>query len=178
MLNRRPSLRFTWLSTLVLVLGAGCHTPLISTEAGSYKSEPIERVVGERAGVGKQILLYIPNRVVDALDMVHAGVGIPLSIGPDIRITKWIQLALQAGVGVGVGWDDRSHMPAWASASATAAFGPWRSGVGAGGAPSIGDWEVGIGYSGLKFGVDLSEILDFVLGWFFIDILEDDYGYN
>lgn len=178
MTHRRPSVRLALLSVLILGLGAGCHTPLVRTEAGSYESEPVERVVGDRDGIVKQVLLYVPNRIVDAIDMVHFGVGLGLNLGPDIRITKWGQLALQAGVGFGVGYDDRSHNPAWASAAATAALGPWRTGAGGGSAPSVGDWEIAVGINALKFGVDLAEILDFVLGWFFIDILEDDYGYN
>ena len=178
MLNRRFPVRAALASALVLVLAAGCHTPLSATQAGSYETEDNERVVGEREGVGKQILLYIPNRLVDAFDMVHAGVGLGIPLGPDIRITKWLQLAFQAEVGVGFGWDGRSHPPGWATASVTTAFGPWRGGAGAGYAPHIGDWEVGVGLGATKVAVDLSEVLDFVLGWFFIDILEDDYGYN
>ena len=176
--NRRSPARTFLAATLVFALAAGCHTPLSATKAGSYESEPIERVVGTREGVGKQILLYLPNRIVDAFDMVHAGVGLGIPFGPDIRITKWLQLALQAEVGVGFGWDGRAHPPGWATSSVTSAFGPWRAGFGAGYAPHIGDWEVGVGLGANKVAVDLSEILDFVLGWFFIDILEDDYGYN
>lgn len=158
---------------------AGCHTPLIRTEAGSLEpSEPPYRETNERSGVVKQIALYLPNRIVDAFDMVSASVGVDLGIGFDVRVTRWVQLAAQAGVGVGVGYDDRSHRPAWANAAVTAAFGPWRGGAGAGSAPSLGDWEIGIASGANKFAVDLAEILDFVLGWFFIDLLEDDYGWS
>ncbi|MFT5286648.1 MAG: hypothetical protein ACI8TQ_002818 [Planctomycetota bacterium] len=178
MLNLRTVARFSISAVLILGLSTSCHTPLASTEAGSLVTERIDRDVSVREGFFTQILLYIPNRLVDAIDMVHFGVGVAIPVGVDVRITKWGQLALQAGVGVGIGYDDRSHSPAWASASATAAFGPFRTGAGTGSAPSVGDWEIGVGLPGMKIAIDLAEIVDFVLGFLFIDILEDDYGWS
>ena len=167
------------LLALALVLPtSGCHTPLVRTEAGSLESEEPYRQTNERSGVGKQIALYLPNRIVDTIDIVSLSVGLDLGLGFDVRVTRWLQFAAQAGVGVGVGYDDRSHRPAWANAATTVAFGPWRAGAGAGSAPSLGDWEIGIATGANKFAVDLAEVLDFVLGWFFIDILEDDYGWS
>lgn len=163
---------------LVLALAAGCHTPLIHTQAGSFESDDVPRVVSERPGVVRQVLLYVPNRIVDLLDVVHAGIGLGLGIGPDVRVTSYGQLALQAGVGVGLQWDDRAHSPGIANASATAALGPFRTGAGAGSAASIGQWEVGASAAGLKFAVDLEEVVDFVLGWFFVDFRRDDYGWE
>jgi hypothetical protein len=82
------------------------------------------------------------------------------------------------GAGIGVGWDDRFNHPVTAAAEATAAIGPWRGGFGVGNSPSIGDWEVGIAAPAAKIAIDLEEILDFVLGWFFIDFKRDDYGWE
>lgn len=167
------------IALIAMTFSFGCHTPLVRTEAGDLEaSEPAYRNTVERTGVAKQIALYIPNRIVDAVDIVSASVGLDLGLGFDVRVTRWGQLALQAGVGIGVGYDDRSHQPAWANAGATAALGPWRGGGGAGNAPSLGTWEIGLATGANKFAVDLAEIVDFVLGWFFIDILKDDYGWS
>ncbi len=168
------------LGLLVVALALGCHTPLIRTEAGSLESDgETARDVHERPGIGKQILLYLPNRIVDLVDTVHFPI-VPLSVGvgPDIRITRWLQLSAQVGAGAAVGLDDRSHEFFWVNTSATAALGPWRTGVGIGTAPSLGDWEVGVAGGATKFAIDLAEIVDFVLGWFFIDVRKDDYGWE
>jgi hypothetical protein len=160
-------------------LTAGCHTPLRHTAAGTFETTGEPRVVTARPGIAKQILLYLPNRIVDLFDIVKINfLPLGLSVGPDVRITRWGQVALQAGVGLGVQWDGRDHSPGVANASATAALGPFRTGGGAGEAASIGDWEVGVGYFGGKYAVDLSEVADFVLGWFFIDFKQDDYGWE
>jgi len=81
------------------------------------------------------------------------------------------------GAGVGVNWDNRFARPTYAWAGATWAFGPWRGGAGAGQVANVGAWEVGLGGVGGQVVVDLAEVADFILGWFFIDILKDDYGW-
>lgn len=164
----------------VLGLVGGCHTPMIWTEAGSYEHNDPYRPAHERSGVVKQVLLYLPNRIVDALEVVSFPIVWAQAPPPglDVRITRWGQLALQAYAGAAVGWDDRSHSPLWASAGTTAAFGPWRTGTGAGWVPSIGDWEVGVSFGATKVAIDLAEIVDFAAGWFFFDILRDDYGWS
>lgn len=43
---------------------------------------------------------------------------------------------------------------------------------------SVDDCEIGLGFAGMKVAVDAAEIVDFALGWFFLDILKDDYGWR
>jgi hypothetical protein len=163
---------------LLLLATPSCHTPLKSTDPGSYETEDFDRYVSHRPGIGKQILLYLPNRIVDSFDIVKGSIGLGVPLGFDIRITKWFQLALQTGVGIGLTWDGRDHTPLTATALATAAFGPWRAGIGAGSAPRVGSFEIGWGGPAGKLVIDVAEIVDFILGWFFLDIIKDDYGWE
>ncbi|MEQ8767127.1 MAG: hypothetical protein RL885_24665 [Planctomycetota bacterium] len=172
----RP-LRIVFLAALLLPL-SGCYLPFVRTEPGTYRSTGGPPEPGARSGVGKQIALYIPNRLVDLLDIVRVSLGPDLSLGFDIRVTKWVQLAAQAGVGAGVVWDGRDQMPVSYAAAATAAIGPFRTGAGSGEAPHIGDWEIGFASASGKFAIDPAEIVDFVLGWAYIDIMKDDYGWS
>ncbi len=163
----------------VMLLGlfcSACHSPLAYTDAGTYETHRGRKTGSKRDGVLKQIALFIPNRIVDAVDMVHAGLALGLGLGLDVRVTRWGQLAASADVGAGLQWDGRGHSPAVYDAQVTGALGPWRGGAGSGEVASIRDFEVGFGFGGTKLAIDLAEVADFALGWFFIDILEDDYG--
>lgn len=162
-----------------LCLMPGCHTPLAHTAAGTFETDDVpKRVVVAREGAWKQVGLYLPNRLVDTVDMVHVALGLGAGTGLDIRLTKWCQLAAVAGAGAGVAWDGRDHSPLIYAAFASAAFGPWRTGVGVGETMSIRPWEIGFGGTGGKIAVDLAEVVDFLAGWVFLDPLEDDYGWT
>ena len=163
---------------LAVTLLTSCHATTRRTDGHWRVTEEEGRVVVSRPGVLEQVIYYIPNRIVDALDIVNVSVGVGVGIPLDIRITRWLQFALSPGTGIGWTWDGRADSGPSYTAGVTWAFGPWRGGVGTGRVANVGDWEVGIGGgAGGKFVIDLAETLDFVLGWFFIDILEDDYGW-
>lgn len=168
------------LLVLVFLTTEACYTPFPHTEAGTYETEILpKRDKHSRQGVFKQIALYLPNRIVDAFDIVKLGlIGVGIPLGFDIRITRWGQLALQAGFGAGLVWDGRDHPPYTANAQVTTAFGPWRTGAGIGQVMHIGDFEIGWAGPAGKITVDVAEALDFVVGWFYLDLLEDDYGWS
>ncbi|MCB9899387.1 MAG: hypothetical protein H6825_15380 [Planctomycetes bacterium] len=162
---------------LASTLGA-CRSTVHRTDGHWNVTVEEPRVVLDRPGVVEQIVYYLPNRIVDAFDMINVSFGVGIGIPLDIRLTRWCQLALSPGTGIGWTWDGRADSDRFYTAGVTWAFGPWRGGVGTGRVSNVGDWEVGIGGgSGGKFVIDLAEVADFVLGWFFIDILEDDYGW-
>lgn len=173
-----------WVSlALGVMLLSGCHGPLSFTQAGTgvtvhLRGQQLRGSGLRRDGIVKQVALFLPNRVADLLDVVKLGLGINVGLGVDVRVTQWCQLAAEASVGVGLQWDGRDHNPGIANAQATAAFGPWRGGVGKGTVASIKPFEVALATGGLKFGVDFAEAADFVLGWFFIDFQQDDYGWK
>ena len=82
------------------------------------------------------------------------------------------------GAGVAINWDGRDHSPWGYAASGTAAFGPWRAGGGVGKTASIRPFEIAIAGPATKIAVDPAEMVDFLLGWFFLDIMKDDYGWS
>lgn len=161
---------------LFAALTAACHSPLARSRAGDHKTTG-KRHVYTRPGLARQIALYLPNRVMDLFEIVAVPIGVGIDLGVDIRLTRWVQVAAIAGVGAGLQLDSRTHSPWVAAAEKSAAFGPWRTGDGRGHVASIDDWEIAIAGSGMKVGIDLAEIADFALGWFYIDILKDDYGW-
>ncbi len=179
--GRRFAAGLLCLSLLVILAGggAGCRTPLSITEAGTFETKEGNRWAGtERSGVLKQIALYLPNRFMDMLDIVRFSFGVGLPLGFDIRLTKWAQLAASINPGVGVGWQGRFHDPAVYGVPYTAAFGPWRAGTGAGRALEIGAFEVGVDLTPIKVAIDFAEVADMILGWFFLDIVVDDWGWD
>ena len=52
-------------------------------------------------GAGKKILLYLPNRILDLLEVVLLGVHVGPGIGLDLRVTRFIQLAADTSADVG-----------------------------------------------------------------------------
>ena len=81
----RPLKRLALLgATCLLGLSlTGCYLPFVRTEPGTYRSSEGPPEPGARTGVGKQIALYIPNRLVDLLDIVRVSLSPGLSLGFD-----------------------------------------------------------------------------------------------
>ena len=161
---------------LLGALGA-CHGPLRQTDADGWHTWGGPPPPLHRPNFGEQVLLYLPNRVVDLMETVSVSFGVGVSPGIDLRVTQWGQLALQAGAGAGFQWDGRNTDPRIATAYVTAAAGPWRTASGTGRVAAVEPWEIAVGAGGQKFGIDLAEVADFLLGWFFLDIQGDDYGW-
>jgi hypothetical protein len=129
--------------------------------------------------VGHTILMYIPNRVLDAFDMARAGVNLGPGVGIQLKATDPIQVTFLSRISVGVGLESLRHMPVYASAEAAAAIGPLG-----------GDANLGLGWYqsptdirvelhpfivGAHVAIDPVEIADFILGFLTIDIRKDDY---
>ena len=135
-------------------------------------------------GVGHKILLYLPNRIFDVLDIVRARVRLGPGFAIDARVTKYTDVFLGAYKSIYVGLPGPRQIPRI----------PWpggiesRSGLAAGVAddtktsydsnPRYSSTEAGLGTQlvlvGAEVGVDAAEIFDFALGLLFIDFREDD----
>jgi hypothetical protein len=132
-------------------------------------------------GVGHTILLYIPNRIFDVLDIVRARLRVGPGVGITLRATELVDLKLGAWTSVFIGLRGPRLEPSI----------PWPVGLdsyaGAGASfleaesddYQYGKGEFGIGLHvllvGVDVGVDVLEIGDFVLGLLTIDFMEDDY---
>ena len=158
-----------------------------------------------KAGAGDTILLYIPNRIVDMMDVFSVTVGFGPAIGAELKATKYCSLGgevgftaqmvkginRQYGFAVENGWNASFLMISAENRERDESIGSvknyyyYSTGV-----PSIDPipydfhkgakdfWGVGAKLAAL---IELQaefhpvEIADFVLGWLFIDIKDDDF---
>ena len=158
-----------------------------------------------KAEAGDKILLYIPNRIVDFADMFSITLGFGPAIGAKVQVTRWCALGGEVGMTSQVvkginrqygfalenGWDASFLMITAEERDRTEAVGSvknyhyYSTGV-----PDIDRipydfhkgskdfWGVGGKLAALlevKAELNPVEIADFVLGWFFIDIKDDDF---
>lgn len=135
----------------------------------------------ERRSAGHVILLWLPNRIFDVLDIVRARVKVGPGIGFTVRATELADVKLGAWTAAWIGLRGPRMEPRI----------PWPVGVEtyAGAGVSVveaesdeqlyGHGEFGVGLHaalvGVDVGVDLLELGDFVLGLVTIDIGDDDY---
>jgi hypothetical protein len=130
-----------------------------------------------------KIVFYVPNRVLDVLDIVRFRVRFGPGIAADVRATEAASAfagsyaSVYAGlpgprnrpkVKLPVGFESRSGLQAsLIDATETGGVGP-----------DYGPAEFGVGvqaaFIGLDVGIDPLEILDLAAGFFFIDVRGDD----
>ena len=132
--------------------------------------------------LGHRLLFYIPNRIFDIFDPVRARLRVGPGFALDARVTRYGDLYVggYSSLFVGihgprtepaipwpVGFEARAGIKATSIADAATP------------GPAYGYGEVGAGFQaaivGVDVGVDAVEILDLVLGFFFIDLTGDDY---
>lgn len=135
----------------------------------------------ETKGVGHALLLWIPNRIFDALDIVRARVKFGPGFGFTLRATELLDLKLGAWEAGWIGLHGPRLEPVI----------PWPVGTEEYGATGFsifeiengdvlyGKGEFGVGVHvlivGADAGVDVLEIADFITGLFFVDLVEDDF---
>jgi hypothetical protein len=133
------------------------------------------------AGPIKSIVLYVPNRVFDILDIIRLRLRVGPGISAGVRATEVASLFLGA------------HSTVWAGlhGSRGKTTFPWIVGVESHAGAEVGPigpsatgcyfdpLEVGLELQplivGLNFGVGVFEVVDFVTGLLFIDLQEDDF---
>ena len=127
------------------------------------------------------VLLYLPNRIFDLLDIVRARLRVGPGFGLTLRATELADLKLGAWASVYVGLHGPRGEPSI----------PWPVGFDmySGAGVSVleveadeahyGRGEIGVGLHflivGVDVGVDVLEIADFVTGLVTIDLVGDDY---
>jgi hypothetical protein len=129
------------------------------------------------------ILFYLPNRIFDVLDVARARARIGPGVGVSARVTKPVSVTagFYASVFVGlpgprggpkipfpIGMENYAGADVSVMGVSTEGFGP-NYGVGEIGA------GVHAGVMGVDAGIDPVEILDLVLGFVFIDFMDDDF---
>ena len=133
--------------------------------------------LGKGGSWGSDVLWYIPNRLLDLIDIFRVDVGVGPSVGGVVRITKYAQFGyremLPASVRLG---DFGRKAPVLIETSNEFGIGP---AFVESADREICPAEIGVGadvlLAGVYGGVCLDEIVDFFGGIFFIDFKEDDY---
>lgn len=143
--------------------------------AEEKKAEPEPRREGH--GLIGTILWYIPNRVIDVFDMLRFGADVGPGIGLDGQATDALQARAIAQTSVGLGFQSLRHSPVQTGVQSALGVGP------VGGDAQVGGWyrsptDIRLGAHaaivGAHVAIDPVEIADFVLGFVFIDIRDDD----
>lgn len=131
---------------------------------------------------GHRLLFYIPNRIFDIFDIARARLRMGPGLAVDVRVTKYGDLyagaygtlfvgihgpRLEPRIPWPIGLESRAGIEATAVADVATE------------GPTYGYGEIGTGFQaaivGIDVGIDAAEILDLVLGFFFIDLTGDDF---
>jgi hypothetical protein len=172
---------------LVLSLTASCYT----TPSGRQP--------------GRWALMYPVNRALDLADIVSVGAGPVVGLSADVHATRALQIGAGGGAGVQAGWWPGRYAGLMAGGVTGVHFGPFSYAdvhFGEGGAEAaeireyklrgsncpgypvfqedLDYWAVGAkviaGVVGLEFDIHPTQIADALLGFLFIDIMQDDIG--
>ena len=140
----------------------------------------VEDVVGEPPVI-LQVVMWIPNRILDALDIVRFGVGAGPGMGVDVRATRLAQVSAMSGMAIGLGWQGHWNSPVMTDTRMFLAAGPVTLGSTSLN-PVFGwqrtDWEIRAEVHAAivlaEAAVDLYQVFDFMVGILFFDPGEDD----
>ncbi len=75
------------------------------------------------ASLGERLLLYVPNRLLDLLDVLHLGCAVGPGLGAEFHFTRRGRLGAIAGGDVGLAWLGRWTSPVECAAYARASVG-------------------------------------------------------
>lgn len=179
-------MKFAVLSLVALMFAAlpvGAAEP---PQTPDPQTPAVEQPVSPKDGhsIGHKLLLYVPNRIFDVLDIVRARVRLGPGLAIGARVTKLTDVYMGSYASVYAGLPGPRQTPKipWPvgleSRSGLAASVADATISGPGMDPNYSVSEIGggahVALVGVEVGVDPLEVLDLVLGIFFIDIRGDD----
>lgn len=134
-------------------------------------------------GIGWTVLMYVPNRVLDALDIVRARVRLGPGFAFGARATEYADVFVGTYASVYIGLPGPRgrrfpRLPVGLESKTGAELSLADVTVEAGLGPDYGTTEFGLGGQlgliGFDVGIDPLEIVDLVVGVFTFDLLDDD----
>ena len=177
----------------------------ILVEKSILGSNLTDRVADEKFPLWGSVLLYIPNRALDLLDLVTVEVGLCFGIGAKVQATDFVSIGAQASAGETLIGLNRRHLSARASVEEFVHLLPFGAGfLGETRAYTGGSYGIATSQAGIKSPTDSTyqrardfwavgaqaeavsvaatvqlhtmEIFDFLAGFVFYDPLKDDLG--
>ena len=152
--------------------------------------------------VGRRILFYLPDRILDLIDQLTFEINLGPQLGFEAYATRAIQVDAYIGSTLGIGWGQKKHIGIRNESLASLGLGPIAptalggAKFGTGGVGAHGNvillhgpwgrtyqnyrdyWAIGGRFGFLLVGATFEyhplEIVDFVAGWVFLDPLNDD----
>ncbi len=171
--------RRSLLAGLVLTAVAAFSPASMAQEA-----EPAPQEITEPKGVGHRLLFYLPNRVLDLLDVVRARVRIGPGLAVGVRATEWATVFIGGYTTVYVGLPGprgRAELPPLYGREVETGARLLITGDTTQGenSPRYAPDELGagaqLGILGADAGVSPAELLDFLGGFLLIDFRNDDF---
>ena len=137
----------------------------------------------KRPGIFHKIVMYIPNRILDVLDIVRCRVRVGPGVAVDVRATEAVNVFAGSYVSFYAGLPGprcrkMPKLPIGIESKTGAEVSVVDVSTGFGADPDYSPTEIGAGIHLLLVGVDVGidpwEIVDFVGGIFFLDPRNDD----
>lgn len=169
---------FKLIGILILVGCMGFADVVVAAEGDTKPASKSEEKEGH--SITHKILYYPLNRVLDVLDILRLNVGVGPGFGVNLRATKLAQVGVEnyftfrAGLGKGSGLlFPRYGLLYEESEVFTAGVGPLYTGGHQRGFTEVGA-TIHLAVIGIDVAVDLSEIVDLLGGFIFLDPKGDD----
>lgn len=178
----RPGFLLAAVSSIVL---AGCagnslgpqDSPGLPGETNN--AQPVPEPEPGPKGPAHTAALWLPNRILDVLDIPRAGVDVGPGIGFDGCVTHYLRIAAMTRTSAGIGYQTFRHPPAKFAHEEYVISGPKAAEAGLGANWYHQTWDVRIELHALLVGahvcVNVGEIGDFFAGIFTLDPMDDDY---
>lgn len=178
-------MRRTWIAGIAVSCLIGCATaPSPAPKFSFAAATSSEDSADEKVSSGHAVLMWLPNRVFDVLDIVRLRLRVGPGLGAGVRVTELADVTLGGWSSVFVGIPGPRGRPVinWPFGLETYA-GAEVSVLDASTeddehAPNYGPAEVGLGLHllilGLDIGVEPWEAVDFIVGLAFFDPVGDD----
>jgi hypothetical protein len=157
---------------------------ILAVSAAALPLRADEATEQPKHGFVHKLLLYIPNRVLDALDMVRCRVRVGPGLALDVRATEYADVFIGTYASVYAGLPGprmrkTPHLPVGIESLSGIEVSVADLSAGAGFGPDYSSTEIGVGIQalivGADVGVDPMEIIDFIGGLFLLDPRRDDF---
>lgn len=166
-------------ATAQVVVPVPIPVPLVDLVPASPKAPWIDLPsvqVGNNSPWWSQVLLYIPNRILDLIDVFRVDVGVGPSVGAVVRVTEYGEVGMREMLPMSVRVGDFGRRaPYLIETSNEFGVGPLYVDSSD---RNVCPAEVGLGadvlVAGAYAGICFDELLDFAAGLIFIDLKDDD----